>query len=93
MIAPPPPPPEHPGWWIFAVIRRVTVFLLGTFVVIAALIDPESANTISMLVIGMVMVGILPLDTLFSWHIERRAPPDDPSPTAGGTPRRDRPER
>jgi hypothetical protein len=64
---------------IFAAVRRVTVFSLGVLIIAAALADPESQNTISMLVIGMVMVGVLPIDDLPIWgRRHRRDPPPPP---------------
>jgi hypothetical protein len=60
-------------WRVFAAVRRVTVFLLGVWIILAALNDPESDNTISMLVIGMVMVGVLPIENVFlPWISNRR---------------------
>jgi hypothetical protein len=51
-------------WRAFEGFRRITVFVLGVTIVIFALVDPESANTVVMLVIGMVMVGILPVENV-----------------------------
>jgi len=65
-------PPQDSAGVIFAAIRRVTVFALGVWIIVAALNDPESSNTISMLVIGMVMVGVLPIDDLFPIGWRRR---------------------
>jgi hypothetical protein len=59
------------GWAIFAVLRRLVVFLLGVVVVVSALIDPDSQHTVPMLIIGMVMVGVLPIDDLFGWRRRR----------------------
>jgi hypothetical protein len=53
-------------WEVFAAVRRVTIFGLGVWVIIAGLADPESQNTVSLLVIGMVMVGVLPIDNLLA---------------------------
>lgn len=66
---------EPRGRWglIFAAVRRVTVFLLGVAIVISALIDPDSSNTVSMLIVGMVMVGVLPMEDLFfGWRSRMR---------------------
>lgn len=59
-------------WKFFEGVRRVTVFLLGVTVMIFALIDPESANTVVMLIIGMIMVGILPVENVLNWFPRRR---------------------
>lgn len=56
---------------VFDVIRRVTIFGLGVWIISAALIDPESENTIATLIIGMVMVGILPIEDLFNIRLKR----------------------
>lgn len=62
---------------VFTAIRQVTIFVLGVVVVVAALLDPESSNTVSMLVIGMVMVGVLPIENMLPWR-SRKARTDDP---------------
>ena len=65
------PTPSRVGA-VFAAVRRVTVFGLGVWIIAAALVDPESDNTISMLVIGMVLVGVLPIeDVFFDWRRRR----------------------
>ena len=61
-------------WRIFAGVRRITVFLLGVWVIIAALYDPRSEGTLPMLIIGAVMTGVLPLDDLLSWRLRPRLP-------------------
>jgi hypothetical protein len=48
--------------WSFAHIREVVVFVLGVAVIIEGLIGTEDPT--AELVIGMVMVGVLPLDRL-----------------------------
>jgi hypothetical protein len=69
---------SHPKFWsVFEGFRRITVFALGVVVTIFALVDPDSANTVTMLLIGMVMIGILPIENVFSWHISRRGRRDD----------------
>jgi hypothetical protein len=65
--------PRGVGWVIFDAVRRLTIFGLGTWIIVSALNDPESDNTISMLVIGMVMVGVLPIENIFlPWITNRR---------------------
>lgn len=59
-------------WTVFEGIRRITIFALGVAVVLFALVDPESSNTVAMLAIGMVMIGILPVENLMSWRITSR---------------------
>jgi len=64
--------PQPSRWMtVFDVIRRLTIFGLGVWIISSALIDPESQNTISTLVIGMVMVGILPIEDLFNIRLRR----------------------
>jgi hypothetical protein len=73
-----------PGGW-FDHARRVVVFLLGVAVIISAL-RSEHDTTVE-LVIGSVMVGLLPLDSLLA-TVGRRVPhrPEDadPRPPDGG---------
>ena len=57
---------------IFAAIRRVTVFALGVWIISAALVDTESQGTIPMLIIGMVMVGVLPIEDALPLGWRRR---------------------
>jgi hypothetical protein len=49
----------------FDAVRRVTVFLLGVVVIINALVNPE--ERLGQLAIGMVMVGVLPVESLTFW--------------------------
>jgi hypothetical protein len=51
---------------VFAFVRRVVVFCLGCWVIGNALVNPE--ERVSQLLIGMVMVGVLPIENVFSWH-------------------------
>lgn len=53
-------------WSIFNVLRRVIVFSLGVLVILESLGDRSDA--VAELVIGMVMVGILPLDDFLPWR-------------------------
>lgn len=59
-------------WKAFEGFRRITVFVLGVAVVLFALIDPDTPNTVAMLVIGMVMVGILPVENVIDLFPRRR---------------------
>jgi len=61
-------------WKWFEGVRRITIFVLGVAVILFALVDPDSSNTVAMLAIGMVMIGILPVENLFSLRIARREP-------------------
>jgi Na+/proline symporter len=64
---------EHKFWKVFEGFRRITVFVIGVIVMIFALIDPDSANTVTMLIIGMIMVGVLPLENVFGmWRRPER---------------------
>jgi len=62
-------------WKSFRLVRRVTVFLLGAWIIAAALVDPDSENTVSLLIIGAIMMGALPLEDLLPWRSARW--PDD----------------
>jgi len=60
---------------IFNSIRRVTVFILGVFVIIDGFND--KTDTLGKLIIGAIMVGILPLDDLLPWKKVRSRPSED----------------
>jgi len=62
---------------VFTFIRRLVVFGLGCWVIGNALINPE--ERLGQLAVGMVMVGVLPIENIFSWKVERR--PTTPSNT------------
>jgi hypothetical protein len=51
---------------VFTFVRRLVVFGLGCWVIGNALVNPE--ERVSQLLIGMVMVGVLPIENVFSWH-------------------------
>jgi len=55
--------------FLFAVARRVIVFGLGCWTIGNALINPE--ERVGQLVIGMIMVGVLPIENVSSWFIRR----------------------
>jgi hypothetical protein len=55
---------------IFAFIRRLIVFVLGCWCIGNALLHPDERAT--QLVIGMIMVGVLPIENIFSWRVTRR---------------------
>jgi len=61
----------------FTILRRFVVFGLGCWVIGNALINPE--ERLGQLAVGMVMVGVLPIENIFSWKVERR--PTTPSNT------------
>lgn len=65
------------GW--FDQARRLVVFCLGVAVIIEGLFSPH--DTTAELVIGSIMVGILPLDSLLGalGRLPRPAPPPPPS--------------
>lgn len=50
-------------WKIFDGIRRVVIFSLGVFIIIDALLEQEVE--VPELIIGMVMVGVLPIENLW----------------------------
>lgn len=63
-LAPAPQPRGlMPPWW--DIFRRVAAFLLGVAVIIDALIESNSAS-VGKLVVGLIMVGVLPLDDLIT---------------------------
>ena len=48
-------------WHFFSGIRRLVVFLLGIWVIIDGL--TESTNVVPKLIVGMIMVGVLPIES------------------------------
>jgi hypothetical protein len=54
---------------VFTYIRRFVVFGLGCWVIGNALINPE--ERLGQLAVGMVMVGVLPIENIFSWKVHR----------------------
>lgn len=49
-------------WMVFEGVRRIVVFCLGVIIFIDGVVDPE--HSVPELVIGMVMVGILPVENV-----------------------------
>jgi len=50
---------------LWVTVRAVVVFVLGVAIILDALIG--RSDVVPKLVVGMVMCGVLPLDSLF-WH-------------------------
>jgi hypothetical protein len=50
----------------FTFVRRIVVFCLGCWIIGNALVHPD--ERISQLVVGMIMVGVLPIENVFSWR-------------------------
>jgi len=63
--------PHTKAWRIFEAIRRVTIFLLGTLIIVDGLIGQQD-NQVPILIIGMVMVGVLPIENLFIPWLRKR---------------------
>ena len=51
---------------VFTLVRSVVVFGLGCWVIGNALVNPE--ERLGQLAVGMVMVGVLPIENIFSWR-------------------------
>jgi len=49
-------------WHFFNALRRIVVFVLGVWIIVDGL--TESTNVIPKLIVGMIMVGVLPIDNL-----------------------------
>jgi uncharacterized membrane protein HdeD (DUF308 family) len=60
-MAPQWPTMHDPEWWLQ--VRRVVTFLLGCAVIVDALL--ASVVNVGELVIGLILVGVLPIDDLF----------------------------
>jgi hypothetical protein len=58
--------------YVFAFVRRLTVFGLGCWCIGNALLHPDERAT--QLIIGMIMVGVLPIENIMSWRISREPP-------------------
>ena len=54
---------------VFTFIRRFVVFGLGCWVIGNALVNPE--ERLGQLAVGMVMVGVLPIENIFNWKVQR----------------------
>jgi hypothetical protein len=50
-----------PGWWL--VIRRIVIFALGVTVILDSLLEKQTAS-VGKLVVGLIMIGVLPLEDL-----------------------------
>ena len=50
----------------FALVRRIVVFVLGTWIIVDAIND--NASSVPKLVIGMIMVGVLPIENFALWR-------------------------
>jgi hypothetical protein len=64
---------------VFTFIRRLVVFGLGCWTIGNALINPE--ERVGQLVIGMILVGVLPVENVFNWPGRRRPDGDDDKET------------
>lgn len=53
---------EGPRW--FPMLRRVVIFFLGCVVIIDALDATGTGRNIGEMIVGLVMIGLLPLDDL-----------------------------
>ena len=51
-----------PAWW--PLLRRVIIFFLGCAVIIDALDVTGTGRNIGEMIVGLVMIGLLPLDDL-----------------------------
>lgn len=63
-------------WSIFEGIRRVVIFALGVLIFLDGLILADSTIAVTELILGMIMVGILPVDTLFTRFVNLRKEKD-----------------
>ena len=68
LISPTPPNEPSPHWWLM--VRRVVIFLLGVAVIIDSLLEKQSAS-VGKLVVGLIMVGALPLEDLLAMVVNR----------------------
>jgi hypothetical protein len=52
-------------WKSFEAIRRITIFILGTLVIIEGLYDQDVP--VKSIILGMIMIGVLPIEDLLPW--------------------------
>lgn len=52
---------EDPSWW--PPFRRIVTFLLGCAVILDSLLEKNTA-TVGKLIVGLILVGVLPLEDL-----------------------------
>jgi hypothetical protein len=52
-------------WKAFEAIRRVTIFILGTLVIVEGLYDQDVP--VKSIILGMIMIGVLPIEDLLPW--------------------------
>lgn len=57
-------------WLIFEGIRRISIFILGTLVIIEGLYDQDVP--VKSIILGMIMIGVLPIEDLLPWSKKRR---------------------
>ena len=72
---------------VFTFIRRLVTFGLGCWIIGNALLHPD--ERISQLIVGMIMVGVLPIENVFSWRrveVQKNTPPDPGSGPDGVSP-------
>lgn len=69
LISPTPPNEPSPHWWLM--VRRVVIFILGVWVIVDSLLEKQTAS-VGKLVVGLIMVGALPLDDLVLMIGQRR---------------------
>ena len=50
---------------IFDALRRITIFVLGVAIIIEGLYD--DGVPVKSIILGMIMVGVLPLEDLLPW--------------------------
>lgn len=64
-----------PPWWV--AVRRLVTFVLGVVVIIDAL--AANHDTVSELLVGVLLLGIVPVDELLG-HVRRRRASRPPTP-------------
>lgn len=69
--------PAWPGRW--AAIRSVVTFLLGVAVIVDSLVEKNTA-TVGKLVVGLLLIGIPPIEDIVAVMAGRRRPLAAPQP-------------
>jgi hypothetical protein len=59
-------------WEVFNGIRRVTIFVLGVFVTLDAVLADDRSDVLAKLIVGAIMSGVLPVENLLTWKREHK---------------------
>jgi len=58
--------PSYSWWPVFEAVRRLSIWVLGVLVILEGLYDDDIP--VKSIILGMIMIGVLPLEDLLPWH-------------------------